>query len=94
VIATRGLCVGLDTGVGSPDIGSDSGNVYVQNDLEVDEDTYLGDSTNDKTSIKDILRITPRASAPSSGVQEGDIYVNSTDNHIYCYLNGGWKQLD
>ena len=27
-------------------------------------------------------------------VEEGDVYVNSSDNHIYCYLNGSWKQLD
>lgn len=43
--------------------------------------------------ISDVMRLQPRASAPSSP-SEGDIYVNSTDHHIYCYLNGVWKQLD
>jgi len=43
--------------------------------------------------VSDIMRLQPRASAPSSP-SEGDIYVNSTDHHIYCYLNGVWKQLD
>ena len=43
--------------------------------------------------INDVLRLEPRADTPSSP-SEGDIYVNSTTNHIYCYLNGSWKQLD
>jgi hypothetical protein len=43
--------------------------------------------------IKDVLRLEPRSAAPGSP-SEGDIYVNSTDHHIYCYLNGQWRQLD
>jgi len=43
--------------------------------------------------IKDVLRLDPRTSAPPNPA-EGDIYVNSTDHHIYCYLNGVWRQLD
>jgi hypothetical protein len=43
--------------------------------------------------ISDVLRLQPRDSAPSSP-SEGDIYVNSSDHHIYCYLNGQWRQLD
>jgi len=43
--------------------------------------------------ISDVMRLQPRASAPSNP-SEGDIYVDSTDHHIYCYLNGVWKQLD
>ena len=43
--------------------------------------------------ISDVMRLEPRASAPSDP-SEGDIYVNSTDHHMYCYLNGVWKQLD
>jgi hypothetical protein len=43
--------------------------------------------------ISDVLRLEPRASAPSNP-SEGDIYVNSTDHHIYCYLGDIWKQLD
>lgn len=43
--------------------------------------------------ISDVMRLEPRAAAPASP-SEGDIYVNSTDHHIYCYLNGVWKQLD
>ena len=42
--------------------------------------------------IKDVLHLTPLVSAPSSP-ENGDLYVG-TDNHIYCYLNGAWKQLD
>ena len=43
--------------------------------------------------ISDVLRLEPRAAAPASP-SEGDIYVNSTNHHIYCYLGGVWKQLD
>lgn len=43
--------------------------------------------------IKDVLRLEPRSAAPGTP-SEGDIYVNSTDHHIYCYLNGQWRQLD
>jgi hypothetical protein len=43
--------------------------------------------------ISDVMRLEPRGSAPANP-SEGDIYVRSTDHHIYCYLNGFWKQLD
>ncbi|MEW6744628.1 MAG: hypothetical protein AB1486_17875 [Planctomycetota bacterium] len=43
--------------------------------------------------INDVIRLEPRSSAPSSP-GEGDLYVDSSDHHIYCYLNGTWKQLD
>jgi hypothetical protein len=43
--------------------------------------------------IRDVLRLQPRSLAPSSP-SEGDIYVDSDDQHIYCYLNGLWVQLD
>ena len=43
--------------------------------------------------ISDVMRLEPRANVPTSP-SEGDLYVNSTDHHIYCYLNGVWKPLD
>lgn len=43
--------------------------------------------------VKDVLRLEPRNAAPTNPA-EGDLYVNSSDHHIYCYLNSGWKQLD
>ena len=43
--------------------------------------------------ISDVMRLEPRVGAPSVP-SEGDIYVNSTDHHIYCYLGGTWKPLD
>ena len=45
-----------------------------------------------KVNIRDVLNLTPMSDAPSSP-GNGDLYVD-TDNHIYCYLNGAWKQLD
>lgn len=43
--------------------------------------------------IKDVLRLEPRSSAPPNP-SEGDIYVNSTEHTIYCYLDGEWKPLN
>ena len=52
-----------------------------------------GDFSEKKVTINDVLTLTPRTTAPINPV-EGQIYVNSTDHHIYCYLNGTWKPLD
>jgi hypothetical protein len=57
---------------------------------------YVGIGTNNPQRalhISDVLRLQPRGSAPSSP-SEGDIYVSSSNHHIYCYLDGTWKQLD
>lgn len=50
-------------------------------------------ATSGKITIQGVLNSKPRSSAPSSPV-EGDIYVNNTDHHAYCYLSGTWKQID
>jgi len=56
--------------------------------------TFTGDATfNGAVNINDVLHLVPSASAPASP-NNGDLYVNSTDNHIYCRLNGTWVQLD
>ena len=46
-----------------------------------------------KATIGDILKLTPQSTAPVTPA-EGTVYVNSTDRHIYIYLNSTWKQLD
>jgi hypothetical protein len=43
--------------------------------------------------VSDVMRLQPRSAAPGSP-SEGDLYVNSSNHHIYCYLGGSWKQLD
>jgi len=43
--------------------------------------------------ISDVLRLEPRVDPPLDPM-EGDLYVNSIDHHIYCFLDGIWKQLD
>jgi hypothetical protein len=43
--------------------------------------------------VNDVLRVVPR-NAPPASAEEGCIYVNGSTHHIYCYLNGVWKQLD
>ncbi len=52
-----------------------------------------GEIDNGVVSIHDILHIAPRAAAPTSPA-EGDIYSNSTDNHLYFYNGTAWKQMD
>lgn len=45
--------------------------------------------------INDLLVLPPRAFPPTDPAPtDGMIYVNSTTNHIYCYINGAWRQLD
>lgn len=51
------------------------------------------DGNEGKVTINDILVLKSRTSQPTSPV-EGELYVNSTDHHIYCYLNGSWVRLD
>jgi len=48
-----------------------------------------------KIVMEDILHLEPITSFPSSAT-DGDICVKTTSdiNHIYCYLNGDWQQLD
>ena len=45
--------------------------------------------------IKDVMRLEPRADYPSSP-SDGDLCVvgASGSRHIYCYLNGAWRQMD
>jgi len=66
--------------------------LYIEN---TDSSTPLiyGDFDTDHVTINDVLRLTPRSTAPTSPA-EGEIYVNYVTDHIYCYLNGGWRQLD
>ncbi len=65
-------------------------------DLVIRQDGNVGINTTSparKLHISDVMRLEPRSTAPGSP-SEGDLYVNSTDHHIYCYLSGAWKQLD
>jgi hypothetical protein len=45
--------------------------------------------------ISDVMRLEPRSSYPSSP-SDGDLCIvgASGSRHIYCYLNGSWRQLD
>lgn len=44
--------------------------------------------------VNDVMRLEPRAGTPPGPYKEGDLYVNSTDHRIYCFLDGTWKPLD
>ena len=47
------------------------------------------------TRINDILILQPRTTTPSTSIN-GMVIVSGSgaDQHIYCYLNNIWKQLD
>ena len=49
--------------------------------------------TSGLATIQTVFKLAPKSAAPSNPT-EGVIYVNSTDHHAYCYLNGTWHQLD
>jgi len=52
-----------------------------------------GDFLSGKVTINMIMKLAPLSSPPSSPT-EGEIYVNSTDHRIYCFLAGVWSPLD
>jgi hypothetical protein len=48
-----------------------------------------------KLHVNDVMRLEPRGDFPADPA-DGDLCVkgNPNDRHIYCYLNGNWRQLD
>jgi hypothetical protein len=54
-----------------------------------------GDFYEKIVTINDILNLTPRVDAPASPVNGMiAVYGIGAAQHIYCYINGVWKQLD
>lgn len=70
--------------------GSDK--LYIDNS-DTSDPLIGGDFASNKVTINDVLILKPRATLPTSPT-DGEIYVNSADKHIYCYLDSVWKQLD
>ncbi|MFH2094997.1 MAG: hypothetical protein ABIJ16_04790, partial [Bacteroidota bacterium] len=66
--------------------------LYIDNS-DTDEPLIYGDFATDKVTINDVLILAPRTTAPANPV-EGELYVNSVNHHIFCYLNSVWVQLD
>lgn len=67
-------------------------------DLLINSSGNVGIGTTDPQRplhISDVMRLQPRNSAPTSP-SEGDLYVDSSFHHIYCYTGSPrqWKQLD
>jgi hypothetical protein len=95
----KGSGSGLNNpGSGNVFIGYQSGfwetgdnKLYIENS-ESSQPLIYGDFSTNKVTINDVLKLRPIDSAPSNPSQ-GEIYVG-TNNHIYCYLGGIWKQLD
>jgi hypothetical protein len=62
--------------------------------LQISSSGYLHLSAS-VVGINDILRLTPRSTTPGSPTNGMTIVSGSgADQHIYCYLNSTWKQLD
>ena len=104
----QNLCIGnisgylITSGIGNVLIGTRAGESLttedrkfrVSTDIATTESNLIdGDFTDGWCRINDILILNPIAAAPGSPI-EGMVYVNNVTNHIYCYINSGWKQLD
>ncbi|MFH2096643.1 MAG: hypothetical protein ABIJ16_13115 [Bacteroidota bacterium] len=79
-------------GPGSGYFETGSNKLYIANS-NTTEPLIFGDFIENKVTITDVLNLRPRSSFPPIPVN-GDLFYNSTDHHIYCYVNGVWKQLD
>lgn len=66
--------------------------LYIANSGTSDPLIY-GDFLTGKVTINSVIKLAPLSSPPADPA-EGELYVNSGDHHIYCYLAGSWKQLD
>jgi hypothetical protein len=54
--------------------------------------TEAVDVTAAKTTINNVLHLTPQATPGSAA--EGDVYANSSDHHLYFHNGTAWVQLD
>jgi hypothetical protein len=72
---------------------TETNKLYIAN--SIGDPLIGGDFTEGIVTINKVLVLTPAASLPSSPVN-GMITVQGTGaaQHIYCYINGAWKQLD
>jgi len=71
-----------------------SNKLVISSDISnIDNPLIYGEFDNKVVKITDVLQLAPRTTAPANPT-EGTIYVNSSSHHIFCYLNGVWKQLD
>jgi len=66
--------------------------LYISNS-GTDAPLIYGDFLTQKVTVNSVLIVSPLSAEPTSP-DEGEIYVNSVLHHIYCYLDGAWKQLD
>lgn len=85
---SRNVFIGNEAG------GSETGSnkLYIDNSSTSTPLIY-GDFFENKVTITDVLNLRPRNTFPVSPMN-GDLFYHATDHHIYCYVNGAWKQLD
>jgi hypothetical protein len=76
--------------------GTNSYSFLPGSSLQVGTNSTLSVEVNsNRVGIKDVIRLAPRSAFPASA-SDGDLCVkgDSGSRHIYCYLNGDWRQLD
>lgn len=66
---------------------------FANQELKTTSDVVFNKITTTNEGIHKFIKLTPINPAPAPA-QEGYVYVDSVTHHIYCYLNGVWKQLD
>ena len=72
---------------------SNDGGIIINSGSQATAPTVL--QVTGSVSISDILTLTPRSTTPGSPTNGMTIISGSgADQHIYCYLNSTWKQLD
>lgn len=72
------------------------GNVFVKDNTYVEGRVGIGTTSPARMlHVNDVMRLEPRSSFPSSA-SDGDMCVKGSSGsyHVYCYLNGAWRQLD
>ncbi len=85
------IYIGANSGPAADTI--ESNKLYISNTLGTP--LIGGDFANKIVTINQVLVLTPVTSLPTSPV-DGMITVQGIGaaQHIYCYINGAWKQLD
>jgi hypothetical protein len=70
---------------------SSAANIYSHRNFYVESNVGIGtDSPQRALQVNDVMRLTPRSSAPGSPAS-GDIYIDSDGSQAVCvYLNGAW----
>ena len=57
------------------------------------DDVIRVDASKDKTQLNGVMRLHTAGSDPSSNLENGDMYYNTSTNKFRGYANGAWVDL-